>query len=102
MLSSLLDCESPLVIPLLESCQSSPCACSPADIGSSIGDVLRLGVLDRCEDWRESSKEPRGIGERGRGLCTDMGSVPGTFGKEKERSEVGVESSMAAVLVEGV
>ena len=33
---------------------------------------------------------------------TDIERVGGTFGKEKERSDVGVESSTAAVLVEGV
>ena len=46
--------------------------------------------------------EPRGLGERGRGLCTDVGIVPGTVGNENERSDVGVESSTAAVLVDGV
>lgn len=71
-------------------------------MGLNMGDVLRLGVLERWGDRRESSKEPRGIGERGRGLCTDIGSEPGTLGKEKERSEVGVESSTAPVLVDGV
>ena len=30
---------------------------------------------------------------------TDTGSVGGTMGKEKERSEVGVESSTAAAFV---
>lgn len=33
---------------------------------------------------------------------TDIGTVAGTLGNEKDRSEVGVESSTAAVLVEGV
>lgn len=37
-----------------------------------------------------------------RGLGTEAEIFGGTLGKEKERSEVGVESSMAAVLVEGV
>ena len=66
------------------------------------GESVRLGVLDRLDDWRDSSTEPRGAGERGRGLLIDMGAVAGTFGKEKDRSDVGVELSTAAVLVAGV
>ena len=66
------------------------------------GEPVRLEALDRCDEWRESSKEGRGAGERGRGLVMDMGRVGGTLGKEKDRSEVGVESSTAAVLVDGV
>ena len=31
-----------------------------------------------------------------------VGRLPGTLGKEKERSDVGVESSTAPVLVDGV
>ena len=63
---------------------------------------MRLGVLERRDDRRERSKELRGAGERVRGLGTETGTLGGTLGKEKERSEVGVESSTAAVLVEGV
>ena len=65
-------------------------------------DGERLDVLDRRDDCRESSNELRGMGERGRGFVTDIGSVGGTLGNENERSDVGVESSTAAVLVEGV
>ena len=65
---------------------------------------LLFEVRDRRDERRESSKEERGTGERGRGFVTDIGSVGGTLGNENERSEVGVvESSTAAVvLVEGV
>lgn len=40
----------------------------------------------------------RGTGERGRGWVTEVGTVEGRTGKEKERSEVGVESSTAAAV----
>ena len=72
---------------------------------------MRLEVRERREDWRESSAELRGMGERGRGCGWGCGwvvlwgrAVEGAVGKERERSEVGVESSMAAVVlvVEGV
>lgn len=36
------------------------------------------------------------MGERGRGLVTDRGRLLGTVGKEKDRSDVGVESSIAS------
>lgn len=46
--------------------------------------------------------EVRGTGERARGLATESGALPGTLGKENECSDVGVESSTAAVVDEGV
>lgn len=71
-------------------------------MGRIDGDPVRLGVLDCRDDWRESSTELRGMGERARGLLMEMGALAGTLGKENERSEVGVELSTAAVLVAGV
>lgn len=35
-------------------------------------------------------------GERGRGFVTDRGRLLGTVGKENDRSDVGVESSIAS------
>ena len=43
-----------------------------------------------------------GRGDRDSGLPVVIGIVPGTTWNEFDRSEVGVESSIAAVLDEGV
>lgn len=40
--------------------------------------------------------EGRVAGDRGSGLVTETGRVPGTAGNEKDRSDVGVESSIAS------
>lgn len=75
--------------------------CNPADKGSSAGDVVLLDGLERLELCRDRSSEPRGPGERGRGFVTEVVNGAKTLGKENERSDVGVESSTAAVLVGG-
>lgn len=66
-----------------------------------LGDAFRLGVLDRR--WaisdRAKSKELRGCGaadgERGVEKDDECGSGTALFEKDIERSEVGVDSSIA-------
>lgn len=69
----------------------------------SPGDAVRLGALDerRCKSDRARSNELRGWsmadGERGAGIAAEGRCAGGIFGveKDKERSEVGVVSSIA-------
>lgn len=56
---------------------SSPGAYMPDEEGRSEGEAARLGVLERRDDWRESSSVPRTTGELGLGIIVAVGKFDG-------------------------